>query len=118
MPYRGKGVIKYNKKWNLTPRREAALKRLAELKVDVYSSINADDYTLLIPHHLDSPQYIEIGYLIAQLGNEQFPHYYDCLSSIETTVFKRERGDPIQVSFVDSHPHGLKYRVEPDDTNE
>lgn len=114
MPYRGKGVIKYHKRWNLTPKRAAALKRLAELKVDVYSvSTNGDDYTLLVPHTLISPEYIEVGYLMAQLGNEQFPEHYDCLSDTETTLFNRQRGDPLPVWFVDSHPHGMKYRVTP-----
>ena len=119
MPYRGQGVIKRSKKWKLTPKREAALKRLAELKVDVYSaSTNGHDYTLMVPHNLDGPEYIEVGYLMAQLGDEQFPEHYACLSAKETKIFKRRRGDPLPVWFVESYPHGLKYRVTPSEGNE
>ena len=114
MPYRGHGVIKRSKKWRLTPKREAALKRLVELKVDVYSA-GTNDYTLLVLHDLSSPEYIEIGYLIAQLGDEQFPENYSCLSGTETKVFKTKRSDPLPVWFVESYPHGMKYRVTPSD---
>lgn len=113
MPYRGRGVIKRHKGWKLTPKRKAALERLAELKVDVASSLTGVDYTLMIPRTLQSPEYIEIGYLLAQLGDEQFPEYYACLSDTETKVFKRQKGAPRLVYFVESYPHGLKYRVIP-----
>ena len=121
MPYRGQGVIKRSKKWKQIPKREAALKRLQELKVDIYSvgsKGNGKDYTLMVPHDLMDPEYIEIGYLIAQLGDEQFPEYYDCLSSKETKIFKHRRGDPLPVWFVESYPHGMKYRVTPGDDDE
>jgi hypothetical protein len=115
MPYRGKGVIKRHKSWKLTPKRKAALARLAELKVDVSASLRGGDYVLLIPHTLISPEYIEIGYLLAQLGDEQFPQHYACLSDTETKVFQRQKGDPRPVYFAESYPHGLKYRVIPQD---
>ncbi len=119
MPYRNHGVIKRSKKWKLTPKREAALKRLAELKVDVYSAgANGHDYTLMVPHNLISPEYIEIGYLMAQLGEEQFPENYNCLSDTETKIFKRQPGDPLPVTFVESYPHGMKYRVTPGEGNQ
>jgi len=98
-----------------TPKRKAALARLAELKVDVYSSTPDVDYTLMIPRALIAPEYIEIGYLLAQLGDEQFPEHYACLSDKETKVFNRRKGDPRPVYFADSYPHGLKYRVTPQD---
>lgn len=112
MPYRGRGVIKRSKKWNVTPKRDAALKRLAELRVDVYSATGPGvDFTLIVPHDLSGPEWIEVGYLMAQLGNEQFPHHYACLSDTETKLFKHKRGDPLPVYFVESYPHGMKYRV-------
>lgn len=120
MPYRGLGVIKRSKKWNMNSKREAALKRLVELKVDIYSvgaKGNGNDYTLMVPHDPGGPEYIEIGYLIAQLGDEQFPKHYDCLSSKETKIFKRRRGEPLKVWFVESYPHGMKYRVTPGDND-
>lgn len=113
MPYRGRGVIKRHKLWRRTPKREAALKRLAELRVDVYSTSPGVNYTLMIPHTLIAPEYIEIGYLLAQLGDEGFPEHYACLSDTETKVFQAQKGDPRWVSCVDSYPHGLKYRVIP-----
>jgi hypothetical protein len=113
MPYRGRGVIKRHKAWKRTPKRETALQRLAELKVDIYSSLTEVNYTLLIPHTLSGPEYIEIGYLLAQLDDAQFPEHYACLSDTATKVFKRQKGAAVNVYFVDSHPHGLKYRVVP-----
>ena len=106
------GKISYHKKWELTEKRRAALERLAELGVDVYSSLNEVNYTLLIPHNLIAPQYIEIGYLIAQLGDEVFPEMYNCLSDGDSKVFPR-RVAHSPVYFVDSHPHGMKYRIRP-----
>lgn len=117
MPYRDRGTIKRSKKWKRTPKRETALKRLAELKIDVYSTNASNDYTLLVPHDLVAPEYIEVGYLIAQLGDEQFPENYSCLSDTETKVFKRQRGDPLPVLFVESYQHGMKYRVTPSDVS-
>jgi hypothetical protein len=108
------GQITPNAKWQLTERRRAALLRLAELGVDVYSSEGSADYTLMIPHHLPTTSYIDIGYLIAQLGNEEFPEGYEGLADDRPNrVYPgRVRGRP-PIEFVDSYPHGLKYRVVP-----
>jgi hypothetical protein len=49
------------------------------------------DFRILIPHGLSGPEYIEIAYLIAQVFDGKYHR------------------PPLE--FVDSYPHGLKYRV-------
>ncbi|MCL4300945.1 MAG: hypothetical protein KJ077_34750 [Anaerolineae bacterium] len=108
------GEIIYNPAWELTRPRKVALERLAELGVRVYSAAGGSpDYTLIIPHSLPSRQYIEIGYLMAQLGDEDFPTDYELLSDIASKIEweRPERRYPVE--FIDSYPHGLKYRINP-----
>jgi hypothetical protein len=114
MPEPHQGVIKSGDQWQLTHRREAALLRLAELGVDIYS-VGGDDYTLMIPHGLPADHYTDIGYLIAQLGDEDFPAGYEGLTikGTPSKIYqKRIEGHP-PVYFVDGYPQGLKYRVQP-----
>jgi hypothetical protein len=114
MPASRQGIIKSGEQWQLTPKREAALLRLAELGVDIYS-LGGDEYTLMIPHELPADHYIDIGYLIAQLADEGFPTGYEGLTIKNTSSMvyqKRINGHP-PVYFVDGYPRGLKYRVQP-----
>ena len=114
MPASHQGTVKISHQWQLTPRRETAFLRLAELGVDIYT-VGSDDCTLMIPHGLPADHYIDIGYLIAQLGDGDFPAGYEGLTIKDrpTKVYpKRVNGHP-PVYFVDSYPQGLKYRVQP-----
>jgi len=55
------------------------------------SIAKATDIRILIPHNLRSIEYIEIAYLMAQIVDRAY------------------RLPPVE--FVDSYPHGLKYRL-------
>jgi hypothetical protein len=71
------GTIEWNEKWNLTPKVKAALLRLQELGVSVgtRNSPKRMNYELRIPMDLRANEatFVEIGYLLAQLGDEEFP---------------------------------------------
>jgi hypothetical protein len=91
LPYPGK--IDVDLKW-LTAEGQEALTALAALGVSVYmpSSIaKATDFRILIPHNLRSVEYIKIAYLMAQIVDRAY------------------KLPPVE--FVDSYPHGLKYRM-------
>ncbi|MFH1367590.1 MAG: hypothetical protein ABII64_00550 [Elusimicrobiota bacterium] len=103
------GTIVYNTNWKLDYKKKTALLRMAELGVNIYSSIGEDDYTLLVPYGLVATDYIEIGYLISQLVDTEFPDGYGLITDIKSEVIKKQDVDLVE--FVDSHPHGLKYRV-------
>ncbi len=85
------GEITYNKKWKLTRRSRAILTRLAQLGVNVFSSLNAANYVLMVPNDLFPSQYDEIERLMASLGKEV----------------------RASVDYIDSHPHGSKFRISP-----
>jgi hypothetical protein len=108
------GEIKYGAKWQITHRIEAALFRLAELGVEIYS-LGGDDFTLMIPRGLPEDHYIDIGYLMSQLGDEEFPDGYEgltCKQKPSRIYPQKIMGNP-PVYFVDGYPQGLKYRVQP-----
>ncbi len=64
------GTIVWNPAWVLTPKRRAALARLAELGADVTSRDDAPFY--VTPRAgMRPPDYIEIGYVAAQLEDVQ-----------------------------------------------
>jgi len=110
------GQITYNPQWELTPRRKTALLRLAELGVDVYSSAESENFRLLVPFNLHPDVYVEIGYLIAQLGDEDFPngfHHPIAGSSVKSALFDSKPGIPSPVCACDSLPQGLRYVVTP-----
>lgn len=89
-------------------RKEIAIQRLKELKVKV--QINKDHYQLMIPHKLDSPAFIEIGYLMAQLVDTPFPEAFSALADLVPSAVLAEWSNP-SVQFVDSYPHGMKFRI-------
>lgn len=94
-PSRGEIRFKFTVAW-LTAQRQAVLEQLTNRGVTIYDPSpqfeHTDwDFRILIPHELRTTDYIEIAYLMAQLLDEKYHH------------------PPIE--FVDSYPHGLKYRV-------
>jgi len=110
------GEITYNPNWKLTNKRKVALLRLAELGVDVYSTVKSDDFRLFVPFNLHPDLYIEIGYLMAQLGEEDdFPNYFHHPISIQVSskLFDGKMGYNSPASAADSIPEGLRYTVIP-----
>ncbi len=107
------GKITPGSQWELTPARNAALQRLAELGVEVYS-LGGDDYTLMVPSDLPADHYIDIGYLIAQLGDELFPAGYEGLTIKDkpSKMFEQGIDGHPPVYFVDGYRQGMKYRVQ------
>jgi hypothetical protein len=109
------GEITYNSNWKLTNKRKVALLRLAELGVDVYSSVSSDNFRLLVPFDLHPDVYVEIGYLMAQLGEEaDFPNlFHHPISDIPSKLFDRRMGYDSAVSAADSVTGGFRYTVTP-----
>lgn len=90
-------------------RRTLAIKRLKELKVRV--AADHEDYVeLLIPHQLVAECFIEIGFLMAQLTETAFPDGSAPIAdSVPSAVLPV--GSHPAVRFVESYPHGMKFRV-------
>ncbi|MBA3870154.1 MAG: hypothetical protein H0X30_13500 [Anaerolineae bacterium] len=70
----GKGEIIINPQWDMTDKRRVALEQLSALGVSVRSHVEESDFLIEIPLRTAYPEYIEIGYFIAQLGDENFPN--------------------------------------------
>jgi hypothetical protein len=90
-------LFNFDPNW-LTERRKQAVAKLTELGVDIYApnpSAKYDEFRIMVPHGLHPATYIKIAHLMAQLVDENFP-------------------EP-PVEYVDSYPHGVKYRVKHDD---
>jgi hypothetical protein len=103
------GRITYNKTWRLSGGHKMALKRLSELGIDVSSSMGEADFVFNIPHGLSAPVCVEAGFLMAQLCKKRFPDGYGNLSDVVSKVLRKQK--MAEIEFVDSHPHGLKYRI-------
>ncbi|HRE47544.1 MAG TPA: HEAT repeat domain-containing protein [Aggregatilineales bacterium] len=90
-------------------RRNLAIKRLKELKVSV--SVEHEDYIqLMIPHKLAAECFIEVGFLMAQLTEASFPDAYAPIAESVPSSVLPVWSDPI-VEFVESYPHGMKFRI-------
>jgi hypothetical protein len=90
-------LFNFDPNW-LTERRKHAVAKLTELGVDIYApnpSVKYDEFRIMVPHELHPKKYMEIAFLMAQLVDENFP--------------------PSPVEYVDSYPHGVKYRVKHDE---
>jgi len=85
--------------------------RLEELGVLVRFNEDQNIYTLGIPSDKFSSEYIEIGFLMAQFDNIQFPAEYECLSDTPSNVIPHRKGIHPSTLFVESYPQGLKYRI-------
>lgn len=96
---------------NLTAetRRNLALERLKELKVSV-SAEHKDYIQLMIPHKLAAACFIEVGFLMAQLTDVAFPEHYAPLDDNELSSVLPVWSNAA-VQFVESYPHGMKFRV-------
>ena len=107
-----KGKIVLNPNWDLTEKRRVALERLSELNVSVRSHVGKSDYLIEIPLRAAYPEYIEIGYLIAQLGDENFPK--DCIafsSNVPSSLLPEKWGKHPPVRFKESHPGYMQFVV-------
>ena len=86
-----KAKIVWNNHWPLTDKTRKVLERLVELGVCV-DTVNTDkklNYVLKVPFGMDVPVYVEVGYLLAQLGDETFPDdfgYDRCISGIKSKI--------------------------------
>jgi hypothetical protein len=94
-----KGKIKWNRKWKLTKSGKVAVRRLAELGVSVLTDGEIDENHVYfqIPHcdidKLDFRIYLEIGYLIAQIGDVSFPDDFAYgISPVPSDLFRSNRG--------------------------
>lgn len=108
-----RGVITYSDQWRLTQRRRFALERLAELGVNVTSSVGGGDYTLTIPRALPPARYVEVGYLIAQLGDEFFPEECEPICDVPSQVYPGRQHRFPPVMFLGLQAQGLVFRVYP-----
>lgn len=105
-----KGKITINPEWDMTERRRVALERLSELGVSVESNPGKADFLIDIPLRAAYPEYIEIGYLIAQLGDEKFPN--DCVGlSSPTSLLQGIYGKYPPVRFKESYPTYMQFVV-------
>lgn len=91
-------------------RRNLAIKRLKELKVNVDTKTHKDHAVLMIPHKLDPECFIEIGILMAQLTDFSFPEdYAPVADSVPSAVLPELSRSAFE--YPDSYPHGMKFRV-------
>lgn len=88
-------------------RTQLAIERLAELGVTV--THESSYFRVLVPHDLSSPVSIEVGYLMAQLADDTFPHEYAPLTAIPSRVLPY-RSNP-QIEFRDNYPAYSKYII-------
>jgi hypothetical protein len=90
-------------------RSDLAVKRLKELKISV--SADHEDYIqLMIPHKLVAECFIEVGFLMAQLTEASFPDDYAPIAESVPSSVLPVWSNPA-VEFVESYPHGMKFRV-------
>jgi hypothetical protein len=93
LPHQGQVTFNFDTDW-LTDQRKEIIAQLTEFGVDIYApnpNAQGTEFRIMVPHHLHPMKYINIAYLMAQLVDENF----------------REP----KVEYVDSYPHGVKYRV-------
>ena len=93
----------------LSKKKKTALERLKEIGIGIYHEDN-ELIDFMISHDLMPPSYIEIGFLLAQLSDVGYPEGYTTLGDLPSKIYPaiKEQGP---VHFVESYPHGLKYRV-------
>lgn len=92
----------------LSKKQETSIARLKELGLDV---IREQDYFEVdIPSGTDISDGVEIGFLLAQLTDHDYPTGFGPLGGTKSNVYQKiDKAPPVH--FVDSYPHGLKYRV-------
>ncbi|MBN1688418.1 MAG: hypothetical protein JW893_04900 [Candidatus Omnitrophica bacterium] len=93
----------------LTEKKKVAFERLRELGVKIEELEHFYDFS--IPHDLRDPRYIEIGFLLAQLNDDQeYPKGYSILCDLDSKIYSRIT-EPGPVHFRESYPDFLLYRV-------
>ncbi len=93
-------------------KRQTALERMKELgAIEFREWEKGVDIT--VPHSMGVTQGIEFGFLLAQLSEHEYPEGFGSLSSSpDSKVYgKPVWGVAPPVHFVESYPHGMKYRV-------
>ena len=89
-------------------KKRFALERLGEIGIELKEDENSYDFT--IPHGLIEPRCVEFGFLLAQLTDCEFPDGFSSLSDLDSKIYEK-KSKPSPVEFVESYPHGMKYRV-------
>lgn len=92
----------------MTPKQIVALARLKELGVEVADQGAFID--LLIPHGFPEPRCVEFGFLMAQINTHEYPKGFEGMCDVDSKVYEKQKEAP-PVHFVDSHPHGMQYRI-------
>ncbi len=106
------GKVKFGDTWELSPRRCAAIVRLAELGIDLYSTGRAS-FSLFVPWKIDDISLVEIGFLMAQLGDDDFPAGYETfIVGDSARKYPRRKDGSHALYFSESFPQGVRYRVE------
>ena len=85
------GKIYPNEKWHLTPEIEGYLEELVKFGVDISSTIDGDDYSLLAPRGLSRFQQAQVETIMHQLADQV-------------------NGE---LKYIDWYPHGVKFRIYP-----
>lgn len=90
-------------------RRDLVINRLKEFGIRVSRDKKNNDQ-LLVPHKLDSGALIEVGFLMAQLTDIPFPENYSPIADQTASKVFPGWSNPT-VEFVESYPHGMKFRI-------
>lgn len=86
-----KGKITPGRHWQVTPKIEDLLGKLAEVGVDIFSNSGHSDYVLLVPHGLAQEEYDTVEKRMNALG----------------------RALHARVEYRDWYPHGYKFCISP-----
>ena len=92
-------------------KRAAALARMRELNVEIKEKERFTNFTLLSSK--TTADAVEFGFLLAQLNEHEYPEGF---ASLGSNPYSKVYGKPVKgklppVQFVESYPHGLKYRI-------
>lgn len=89
-------------------KNKTAIARMKELGVEISENEKGVDF--LIPHSFDVTEGVEFGFLLSQLSTHSYPKNFTGLCGVNSTVYSKTSKCP-PVHFVESFPHGLKYRI-------
>ena len=95
--------------WISDPRRKIVLERLNELGVGI--DFKEEHLTLWLKYGWENRAYLEIGYLLAQLTDGQYPDdFFETIAERKSKIFQEEHAEKSQpLQFRDNHPHGMKF---------
>ncbi len=92
----------------LTAKKKMAFERLRELGIK-YEELD-EFYDFMVPHDLIQPRCIEVGFLLAQLSDREYPKGYSSLCDLDSKVYPAITEES-PVDFAESYPAFLLYRV-------